>query len=51
MVKLKFEIIISIDFQFDEGRNDLASTIDENTIREFIQANQLPIVVDFNAEV
>jgi protein disulfide-isomerase A1 len=36
--------------KFDEGRNDLASTIDENTIREFIQANQLPIVVDFNAE-
>jgi protein disulfide-isomerase A1 len=36
--------------KFDEGRNDLASTIDENTIREFIQANQLPIVVDFSAE-
>jgi len=36
--------------KFDEGRNELSSTIDENSIREFIQANQLPIVVDFNAE-
>jgi protein disulfide-isomerase A1 len=36
--------------KFDEGRNDLTSTIDENSIREFIQSNQLPIVVDFNAE-
>lgn len=35
--------------KFDEGRNDLTS-IDENSIRLFIQANQLPIVVDFNAE-
>ncbi|CAF4933582.1 unnamed protein product, partial [Rotaria sp. Silwood1] len=37
--------------KFDEGRNDLTATIDEGSIREFIQANQLPIVVDFNAEV
>lgn len=36
--------------KFDEGRNDLTSSIDENSIREFIQANQLPIVIDFNAE-
>ncbi|CAF1403034.1 unnamed protein product [Adineta ricciae] len=39
-----------LEFQFDEGRNDLTSTIDEGSIREFIQANQLPTVVDFNAE-
>ncbi|CAF1081329.1 unnamed protein product [Adineta steineri] len=36
--------------KFDEGRNDLTSKIDESSIREFIQANQLPIVVDFSAE-
>lgn len=36
--------------KFDEGRNDLTSSIDEAAIREFIQSNQLPIVVDFNAE-
>jgi protein disulfide-isomerase A1 len=36
--------------KFDEGRNDLTATIDENSIREFIQGNQLPLVVDFNAE-
>jgi hypothetical protein len=29
----------------------LTATIDENSIREFIQGNQLPLVVDFNAEV
>jgi len=36
--------------KFDEGRNDLTSDINENSIREFIKANQLPIVVEFNAE-
>jgi len=36
--------------KFDEGRNDLTSTIDEGSIHEFIQANQLPIVVDFTPE-
>ncbi|CAF1265630.1 unnamed protein product [Rotaria sp. Silwood1] len=36
--------------KFDEGRVDLTTSIDENSIREFIQANQLPIVVDFNTE-
>jgi len=36
--------------KFDEGRNDLTSTIDEGSIREFIQANQLPLVVDFSPE-
>ncbi|CAF1031322.1 unnamed protein product [Rotaria magnacalcarata] len=35
--------------KFDEGRNDL-TTIDEGSIRQFIQENQLPTVVDFNAE-
>jgi protein disulfide-isomerase A1 len=35
---------------FDEGRNELTTSIDENSIREFILENQLPIVVDFNAE-
>lgn len=36
--------------KFDEGRNDLTSSLDESNIREFIQGNQLPIIVDFNAE-
>ncbi|CAF0827852.1 unnamed protein product [Rotaria sordida] len=36
--------------KFDEGRNDLTSSIDESSIRQFIQENQLPTVVDFNAE-
>ncbi|CAF2821435.1 unnamed protein product [Rotaria sp. Silwood2] len=36
--------------KFDEGRNDLTSSIDESSIRQFIQENQLPMVVDFNAE-
>jgi len=36
--------------KFDEGRNDLTSSIDEAAIKEFIKANQLPVVVDFNAE-
>lgn len=36
--------------KFDEGRNDLTSGLDEAAIREFIQANQLPVIVDFNAE-
>ncbi|CAF0764827.1 unnamed protein product, partial [Didymodactylos carnosus] len=36
--------------KFDEGRNDLTSDINENSIREFVQANYLPIVVEFNAE-
>ncbi|CAF1008000.1 unnamed protein product [Didymodactylos carnosus] len=35
---------------FDEGRNDLTKDITEATIREFIQTNQLPMVVEFNAE-
>ncbi|CAF3775909.1 unnamed protein product [Rotaria sordida] len=37
--------------KFDESRNDLTATIDDGSIREFIQANQLPIVVHFNAEL
>ncbi|CAF0731494.1 unnamed protein product [Didymodactylos carnosus] len=36
--------------KFDEERNDLTSDITESTIREFIQANQMPMVVEFNAE-
>ncbi|UJR21095.1 hypothetical protein I4U23_024195 [Adineta vaga] len=48
-LELKEDAIILLK-NFDEGRNDLTSTIDEGSIREFIQANQLPIVVDFNAE-
>jgi protein disulfide-isomerase A1 len=36
--------------KFDEGRNDLTSSIDEDSIRQFIQTNQLPIVVDFSPE-
>ncbi|CAF0798559.1 unnamed protein product [Rotaria sordida] len=36
--------------KFDEGRNDLTSSINEDSIREFILANQLPIVIDFSAE-
>lgn len=36
---------------FDEGRNDLESTVDEATIHDFIQNNQLPLVNDFNADV
>jgi len=36
--------------KFDEGRNDLTSSIDENSIREFILSNQLPLVIDFNAQ-
>ena len=35
---------------FDEGRNDLTSAIDETSVRQFIQANQLPVVIDFSAE-
>ncbi len=38
-------------FQFDEGRNDLTSSIDESSIRAFIQENQLPLVIEFNAQV
>ncbi|CAF1467809.1 unnamed protein product, partial [Adineta ricciae] len=36
--------------KFDEGRNELTSSIDEASIREFIQSNQLPLVVDFNPQ-
>lgn len=36
--------------KFDEGRNDLTSSFDEAAIREFIQGNQLPVVIDFNSE-
>jgi len=36
--------------KFDEGRNDLTSSIDETSIREFIKANQFPIVVEFNPQ-
>ncbi|CAF0741685.1 unnamed protein product [Adineta steineri] len=36
--------------KFDEGRNDLTSSISESSIREFITANQLPLVIDFNAQ-
>lgn len=36
--------------KFDEGRNDLTSSINEASIKEFIQSNQLPVVIDFNAE-
>jgi len=36
--------------QFDEGRNDLTSSLTEASIREFIQANQLPLVVEFNQQ-
>ncbi|CAF2024559.1 unnamed protein product [Rotaria magnacalcarata] len=36
--------------KFDEGRNDLTSSIDEDSIRKFIEANQLPIVTDFNGD-
>jgi len=36
--------------KFDEGRNDLTSSLDEASIRQFIQANQLPIVVEFNPQ-
>lgn len=35
---------------FDEGRNELTTTIDEASIRDFIQTNQLPIVIDFTPE-
>lgn len=43
--------VASFAAQFDEGRNDLTATIDEGSIREFIQANQLPLVIDFSPEV
>ncbi|UJR28405.1 hypothetical protein I4U23_009645 [Adineta vaga] len=36
--------------KFDEGRNELTSSIDESSIREFIQTNQLPLVVEFNSQ-
>ncbi|CAF2578489.1 unnamed protein product [Rotaria sp. Silwood2] len=36
--------------KFDEGRADLKTSINEDSIREFIQTNQLPIVIDFSAE-
>jgi len=36
--------------KFDEGRNDLTSSIKEDSIREFIQENQLPVVIDFSAQ-
>jgi len=36
--------------KFDEGRNDLTSSIDESSIRAFIQENQLPLVIEFNAQ-
>lgn len=36
--------------QFDEGRNDLTSSLTEESIRQFIQANQLPLVIEFNQQ-
>lgn len=36
--------------KFDEGRNDLTTSFEEASIREFIQGNQLPIVIEFNSE-
>lgn len=36
--------------KFDEGRNELTSSIDEASIREFIQSNQLPLVIEFNPQ-
>jgi len=36
--------------KFDEGRNELTSTIDEASIRDFIQTNQMPLVIDFTPE-
>jgi protein disulfide-isomerase A1 len=36
--------------KFDEGRNDLTSSLDETSIRQFISTNQLPMVVEFNSQ-
>lgn len=36
--------------KFDEGRNDLTGEITEASIKEFIVANALPLVVDFNQD-
>ena len=44
-------VLLNVNFQFDEGRNELTSSIDEASIREFIQSNQLPLVVDFSPQV
>ncbi len=50
--KIYFSSFVSyFMYQFDEGRNDLTSSIDEASIREFIQTNQLPLVVEFNPQV
>jgi len=36
--------------KFDEGRNDLTDSLTEASIRTFIQANQLPLVSEFNQD-
>jgi len=36
--------------KFDEGRNDLEGDVSEDSIKRFISANSLPLVVDFNQE-
>lgn len=36
--------------KFDEGRNDLTEDLNEKTITEFVNANSLPLVVEFNQE-
>jgi protein disulfide-isomerase A1 len=38
-------------FQFDEGRNDYDGEFKEDAIKAFIQANQLPLVIEFTQEV
>lgn len=36
--------------QFDEGRNDLTENVDADHIKDFIQGNRLPAVIDFTPE-
>jgi len=36
--------------KFDEGRNDLTEGLTAESIGEFIQANQLPLVIEFSQE-
>lgn len=36
--------------KFDEGRNDLTENIDADHIKDFIQGNRLPSVIDFTPE-
>ena len=37
--------------KFDEGRADLESYTDADSIKKFVAANQLPLTIEFSDEV